>query len=203
MTVAVDTPDGIRTGYSVQETIVSQSNVNLGDISVKRGMHTRGEAVAVDLGNGNVLFALLCRPELTQAVLDPEWKNNWIDSAKRISGGATPAGPIAMDPHERQGDFAKPTGYPALVRFRNLADPTSVKVVDPANLEEAFGPGYRLRQITLQLTQETISGHILSILPWLPKYINRSFFGERFNNPSGPLTKSLRAGNFSTQLKPL
>lgn len=65
----------------MHETLVSNSNIDLGELSGKRGMRTRGEAVAVDLPGGQVLFALVPRDTLVQSVLDPEWKNDWVASA--------------------------------------------------------------------------------------------------------------------------
>ena len=113
-------------------------------------MRTRGEAVAVDLPGGQTLFALLPDPNLTQTVLDPEWNNDWVESAKRISGGNTPEGPLAMTPGAQTSRFAKPIGYPRLVRFRNIDDPKTVEEVDPANLAVSFGPGARLIRTPLK-----------------------------------------------------
>lgn len=165
ITVVVETPEGLKTGSAVHETIVSKSNIDLGDISAKRGMRTRGEAVAVDLPGGATLFVLLPEPNLTQAVLDPEWKNDWVESAKRIGGGDTPEGPLAMTPGNQTDRFAKPTGYPTLVRFRNIDDPTTVEVVDPANLAVSFGPGARLTRITLEVTDDAVTSGIEKRLP--------------------------------------
>ena len=97
ITIEVETPQGLRTGSAVQETLVGKSNIDLGDLSGKRGMRTRGEAVAVDLPGGKVLFALLPDPNQTQAVLDPDWKNDWVESAKRINGLGTLALPVRPD----------------------------------------------------------------------------------------------------------
>lgn len=165
MTVEVETPEGLKTGFAVHETLVSKSNVDLGELSAKRGMRTRGEAVAVDLPNGQVLFALMPDPSLTQAVLDPDWNNDWVASAERISGGNTPPGPLAMTPGSQTGRFAKPIGYPMLVRFRNIADPRTVEVVNPGNLAADFGSGLRLRRITLEITDDDVTERIEKRLP--------------------------------------
>jgi hypothetical protein len=46
------------------------------------------------------------------------------------------------------------TGYPIMVRFRDTRDPASVEQVNPDDLATSFGPGVRLRRITVQLTDD-------------------------------------------------
>lgn len=56
---------------------------------------------------------------------------------------------------------------PTLVTFRNINDPDSVEVVQPDSLAKTFGPGYELVKVTLQVTKESPTEKIESILPWL------------------------------------
>ena len=57
--------------------------------------------------------------------------------------------------------------YPLLVTFTDIIDPTTVKVVDPDNLAETFGPGASLKRITLEITDEPVTeGKIESVLGW-------------------------------------
>jgi hypothetical protein len=200
MTVEVDTPDGPRTGSAVYEQTVGENKLNVGDLSAKRGIRTRGEAVAVDLPGSQTLFALIPGSETAQAVLDPGWHNDWVESARKIASGQTPSAPLPMT-RRRPSDRLKPTGYPLLVRFRDLDHPSTVELVDPDNLAASFGAGVFLKQIALQLTDEQITHRITRRLKWLGSYMNRSFTGERFTNPYGPVTETLRAGNFSTEIE--
>lgn len=200
MVVEVETPDGLKTGSAVHETIVSKSNVDLGDLNAKRGMRTRGEAVAVDLPGGQTLFALLPDSSLTQAVLDPEWKNDWVDSAKRISSGDTPEGPIAMTGGKQTDRFAKPVGYPMLVRFRDIADPKTVEEVDPANLAASFGAGVRLRRITLQVTDEDVTEGIEKRLVWLQQIPERNLNLEH-GQTDFSVSATLHHGDFIRRTK--
>lgn len=194
MTVEVDTPQGLKTGFAVQEQLVSKSNVDLGELSGKRGMRIRGEAVAVDLPGGQVLFALLCDASLIQSVLDPAWKNDWAASAQRITGGDTPAGLLAMTPGKPKGRFDKLIGYPPLVRFGDIADPKTVEEVDPANLAASFGPGVRLRRITLQLTDEAVTSGIEGRLGWLAHLENyRMDKNNPFTSSLSPMIRELRS----------
>jgi hypothetical protein len=56
---------------------------------------------------------------------------------------------------------------PMLVRFRDVADPSTVEVVDPRDLERAFGTGVRLRVATIEITDERITRGIRERLPWI------------------------------------
>ena len=61
LTVEVDTPQGLRTGSSVIQVASSVS----GPYALRPGVvstQVKGEAVAVDLPGGKVLFALLSKP---------------------------------------------------------------------------------------------------------------------------------------------
>jgi hypothetical protein len=166
MIVAVDTPKGVKRGYAVLETLVSKSNINLGEFNPKRTIETKGEAVAVDLPGGQTLFALIPEDTLAQATLDPEWENDWVESAKRIRAGLTPGELVVMKPGVPER-FAKPNGYPKLVRFRDLRDPRSLELVDPNNLSASFGSGVRLQLITLQVTDEKMTSVIDKKIEWI------------------------------------
>lgn len=61
--------------------------------------------------------------------------------------------------------------YPMLVTFDDIADPASVKLVDPADLAASFGPGVRLKAVTLEVTDEPVTeGRVKGVLGWLPDY---------------------------------
>lgn len=185
MTVEVDTPQGVKSGSAVHEQIVTKSNVDVGDNSAKRGIYTRGEAVAVDLPGGQTLFALIPNSELAQSVLDPAWKNDWVESARRIKSGVTPDAPLAMTPGKSADRFARPIGYPLLVRFANADDPTTVEVVNLDNLAASFGPGVRLRRITLQLTDDGLTEGIKEKLPSFDKDFDQWRRTVRYGDPRG------------------
>ena len=55
-----------------------------------------------------------------------------------------------------------------LVTFGDINVPASVKLVDPKNLAASFGPGYRLKDMTLEITDEAMTeGRVESVLTWL------------------------------------
>jgi len=167
LTVEVDTPDGMKSGFSVME--VSAWGYSAAMNGQSRGMAWRGEAVAVDLPGGHTLFALLRAKdtsphidlaETAMAALDPAYRNDWVESAARIASGT------------RIRSFAdlRPESYPMLVTFGDIADSTSVEEVEPDALEDVFGPGVRLRRITVQLTDDNVTSGIRDRLGWLSAY---------------------------------
>ena len=62
------------------------------------------------------------------------------------------------------------SGYPRLVRFRDIAEPETVEKVDPANLAASFGQGHRLMRITAQIVSEDVTEKVRDRLTWLNDY---------------------------------
>ena len=63
-----------------------------------------------------------------------------------------------------------------LVTFNDITNPTTVRRVDPYDLASVFGPGYVLKAITLEITDEKVTeGRVESVLAWLhdPTYRTR------------------------------
>jgi hypothetical protein len=56
---------------------------------------------------------------------------------------------------------------PALVRFGNLNDPTSVVLVNPLDLAASFGSGVTFKGATVEITDDPITHGIEDRLPWL------------------------------------
>ena len=164
MTVEVETPDGLRTGSSVYEVTAGNRDGILPD-AADRSKSLRGEAVAVDLPGGRTLFALLRTPnwrrddlaEMSMAALDPTYDGDWVESADRISSGEGIMSPAEVEPED----------YPILVTFSDLNDPTSMQLVDTADLAESFGEGFRLESIAVEVTSDRVTKGIARRIPWL------------------------------------
>ena len=194
LTVEVDTPQGLRKGSSVYEVWANNKTALLPE-EASRDWGVRGEAVAVDLPNGQTLFALLKTNAkhgdmagLSMTALDPAFRNDIVESTARIASG---------DGVRRQAEVA-PGDYPILATFHDLADPTSVQAVHPADFASAFGPGYALRSITVQITEEPVTTMIKKKLRWLSSYRNKTFAGNRYAVDNS-LADSLGTGSFSTE----
>jgi len=173
LTMEAETPEGLRTGSSVIEVEVSQTGENAWATPEARGLRfqVRGEAVAVDLPNGRVLFALLQRAEgLPYAALKP----------------SRPAGDFANIKQTRvlkeiaRVGVAPRDSYPIMVTFGDPADPKSVERVDPDDLAASFGEGVRLKRITVQMTDEPVTMSIDRRLTWLGRTYQMGLEAEDF-----------------------
>ncbi len=161
--IAVETPSGVVLASSVTKIGKRETGGFLAP-SGARGVSSsqKGEAVVVDLGDGKYLFALLKdNKSLASKVFDEEEKaagqpsTSWPQWAKDIAQSRTQ--------HRVSRKF-----YPMLVTFANINNPKSVRLVDPNNLAASFGVGYRLKSITLEITDDKVTkGGVESVLGWL------------------------------------
>ncbi|MEO9613403.1 MAG: hypothetical protein ABJG86_09285 [Nitratireductor sp.] len=154
----------------------------------------RGEATVVDLGERGLLFALIGEP------------------TKYIAGYT-----LHQELGERRSDYetlypkiaqfrgvrdVPPERYPPLVTFTDIADPTTVKRVDPDDLAATFGPGVALKRITLEITDEAVTeGEVEAVLGWLGDYYDKRLDGNRFGtiNTTNRFANDLSAGRFDTE----
>ena len=95
-----------------------------------------------------------------------------------------------------------PDTYPLLVTFTDIADPKTVKRVDPDDLAATFGPGYRLASVTLEITDEAVTeGRVQSVLGWLDTLWPNRLDGQRYEMISAKnrFANSIGTGSFSTE----
>ncbi|MCJ8190235.1 hypothetical protein [Sphingomicrobium aestuariivivum] len=167
LTVAVDTPSGLRTASVVHEVRARRALLSLPD-SATASVEFKGEALRVDLGDGKALFVLVQPAERTEetlvpiinAALDPEYTRGGIgnlNSIRRIARGRA------------RSEATLPTSTSKLrfVRFRDDGQPATVEAVSPDAFESAFGEGYRLREIRVETTNRPVTDKIRAQLPWL------------------------------------
>lgn len=194
MTVEVETPQGLRTGSSVYE-VSAENKVAITPGMVDRGWSVKGEAVAVDMPDGQTLFALLKTNAkhndmvgLSMTALDPAFKNDIVESAARISSEDGIRSPAKVSPSD----------YPLLVTFRDIRDPKSIERVDPANLASSFGNGVVLKRITVEVTDEDVTTGIETRLGWLAD-LKGGYLHGGFSSRGAPL--GLSGLDFSTELR--
>lgn len=168
LTVTIETPAGERSGSSVTEWHIDKS---AGIFKQLGGVHTRqkGEALVVEVSPGKYLFALLGKPHPIFGLLKSGELDGSLEEAfDRFSTERGISGPV----REEQ--------YPMFVTFGNLNAPRSVIEVKPYDLSTSFGPGVKLKSITLETTSEPITtGRLDSVIPWV-------------NNLHGSLGKGLK-----------
>lgn len=186
MTVEVETPGGVATGSSVIQVDITE--VGKGPLKLPDASGTSrllGEAAAVELPGGKVLFALLEKPggvgdlELFPVYAFkptlPPGNYPFIQRAKN------------MKEIRRVGVLPRDS-YPYLVTFGDVTDPTTIQRVDPDDLAATFGEGVSVRRITIQMTNDPISTGISRRLPWLGKIDEQTFKKMPREVPMGNFT---------------
>lgn len=174
--VEVDTPVGPRSGFAVRE-VRYPSGGNWFPFGESRGQaKLNGEAVAIDLPNDMVLFALL------RSDTDVDHANAIPMSLLSTSDGKPINGPVLLWPEGGQHRSLRKMSAPMLVSFRDVSDPTTVIRVAPDDPAATLGPGFAIRKIAVQRTEEPITKSIESRLSWWHLYENRQLDGSRYNN---------------------
>jgi hypothetical protein len=196
LTVEVDTPAGVRIGSSVIEVIKPW----------RSGSRYRGQAVAVDLPEGEILFVLPRSEKMglwgAKAMIPafPEIIGTG-DEEKDVTQLLSAARAMGRVPLPRRWQLSGPQDTmdhtPYFVRFRDISDPKSVEQVDPDNLGKSVGPGVRLNGIFIEITDEPVSTGIERKLPWLRKVRGKLLDGSEIMT-SNVLSNKLGAGDFST-----
>jgi hypothetical protein len=174
LTLAVNTPDGVKRGSSVTEW-------DFWEVSIPaRGTphRLRGEALYLDLGPGaRPLIALMTShlhekkhigvvwdwpgDSLLSQLYGALWRDDFMEGISRL---AKMHGPRRITPAD----------LPDLVTFADINDPKSVIEVDPNDLQATLGPNVTWNDMTLEMTDEPITTGMKAKLPWLPKYFAKN-----------------------------
>jgi len=191
--LVVETPDGYKKSSSV--IILRYRFLPSWITFVPHRVHyfsMLGEAVVLNVGGNRYLFMLTVRngmEYLPFMVLAPRFglaEADYRALAKKIANF--------------RGVVEVPRRlYPLLVTFDDVNDPKTVKKVDPDDLAATFGPGYRLKSITIEITDEPVTrGKVEKVLGWiydpkllknpvwrtLPEFVQEVIQGLR--QPGGP-----------------
>lgn len=168
LTVEVETPQGLKRGLSIVE-IQKFKSEGFWVLPEARGVSSKiiGEAAFVEVAPGKYLFALLKGADAL---------------AQNTYGVSGSMDKIAAYMDKMPGAWAVPWDYtPMLVTFGNINDPKTVQRVDPDNLASTFGAGYRLKSVTLSITDEPITkGRVEKLLGWLNESQNKQLDGDRY-----------------------
>lgn len=197
LTVEVETPQGTRSGSSVIEVLVLEQRGET-YIGNQVRLRARGEAPAVDLPNGQVLFALL----RSETQVDAANVYPWYAFNPPCGEGHEWGVYAARWMRERELSGPLPKGrYPMLVTFGDLNDPTSVAKVAPDNLAASFGEGVSLKRITVELTDDPVTTGIEERLGWLQSLWPNNLNSDRFEDFDKPeLAARLSPNSFSTEI---
>ena len=186
----VETPNGLVTGGSVVEASVSWfGGLDKAMSSNASANGLRGEASFVEVAPGKYLFALLDGEEAAHAIAlftdkpreEPRQVTERLQTLKETR-------------------VVPPGKYPRLVTFNDLRDPKSVKLVDSANLAAAFGPGFALKSVKLELTDEKVTkGAVGHVLGWEKSLVGS--IGKDLNLPYNHILNQINDGSFSMGMK--
>lgn len=189
ITVEVETPEGLVSGYAVRNVEIRwNSNYNLPEARGARRSFV-GEAVAIDLPNGETLFSLVSEKSMSvdQFLLsrseNPDPKNRVEDFEKQLENMVANKSKI-LDISRLNPNTANSgrSAVPQFVRFADISDPKSIELVDPDDLAATFGDGYKLKRITIQITDDRVTSGISRRFSWWNQYQDLQLDGHRYNN---------------------
>ncbi|MES0826727.1 hypothetical protein [Ruegeria sp. SCP11] len=153
MVLYFDTPNGPLTASSVIRVDFTGAMAWAGDLDHDHTDLT-GEAVVADLG-GRYLFALIEEDagRMIVRALPPDKKGQSFKSTIRWIKSQTEPLDLPMKL------------WPRMVTYKDVKNPTSVELVDPANIAAAFDDGYSLSRVTIQVTEEPLTkGRVEAVL---------------------------------------
>ena len=188
LVLEVETPEGVKSGGSVIAVNAERGPKWLpGEGRGGMGTRVKGEAAVVEIAPGKYLFALIDgndEAELALVLFFPDPAPNTFERARQLE---TLRG-TRLVPRDR---------YPLLVTFDDIADPTTVRRVDPGNLAATFGPGVSLRRITLEITDDKVTnGEAGSLLAWLGQHPEPKLGPATGTTTNIPFYRTVSHGHF-------
>ena len=193
LTVEVETPTGLKTASSVLKAVYVESPKWVPqNTSLSSRLH--GEAVFVELGSGKNIVALLALgangeqylgPDLAARALRGEGpekmlKSFWYREASGWTGSAELVGSL----------------MPTLATFVDPLKPETGRLLSTEEFSTAFGSGYRLKRIFVELTRDPTSRSIAERLPWLQNKNDTQYPGWlRFSDEVRRIVNGLKLGS--------
>lgn len=170
VTITVETPSGTKTASADQYISAKLYDRPMFATTTTLEREHRGDPVILDLGAGNVLFAV---QSLSFVISQFSDKDGW----RQPYEAATSSPP--MEP--REVDVPRLPQSIHFFRFKDLADPSSIERVNPNDLAASFGAGFALTEVVVSAraakiepaigrAPELLTGQIDDVLPWLAEY---------------------------------
>jgi hypothetical protein len=183
LTVTVVTPSGEVSGAAVVHEKVWWGQLPASSSEVEYKIE--GEATMVEVAPGKYLFALLGGSEEQAMRTFPGNPGDSSGADWKVIESLRESRPLPRD------------AWPMLVTFGNVSDPKSVKEVDPKNLAAVFGPGYRLKEMRLEITDEAVTkGAVEKVLGWLGPYPEPGLCPPQPDNKV-PFCRTVHHGDFT------
>lgn len=187
LTLVVETPSGPVTGAVVQRIdwqgasgLYARATQGL-DAS-QTSTRVTGEALALEVAPGRWLFALLKGDQGWAG--EPGLNAGYAIAVPQGLHARSAEGVEAILAHPRDEALPLPReAWPMLVTFDDIADPGSVRRVDPDDLAGTFGPGVRLTGVMLAITDEAVTeGRVEGVLGWLDQIGNGMLDGAAISS---------------------
>jgi hypothetical protein len=181
----------------IQNTGPSQPSSMMG-VSIKY----RGEAVAIDFGWGELLFALLNNdkfgedwaPTIAHIVFEQALGTRSMTDRNALRKLQNMTGAEGVLP---------PSLYPIFVHFEKINDPQTAQILNVGNASEVFGSDFSVESVIIRMTSDDPQFVISKRFSWWEKYKNLWFNGKsrryRDLTDSSPLSR-LTSSSFSTEL---
>lgn len=176
LTVDVETPVGVRSASNVLSVRPNRSYSGSG--SGSSVPQTKGDALFIDLGERKNLVVLMAYGEDGSNFEDPSFLPTRLYGTMDRRVGFRDVKNLAGAPPVPVPERL----WPVFVTFADPADPTSVRRVNPHDLESSLGKGYRLRGVSLAVVAngfwpidfggvlgEPVTRGIEQKLPWLSR----------------------------------
>jgi hypothetical protein len=195
MTIVVDTPEGERKGSVVREVVAHTEPRIIPEQGGAYAHILQGEAIAIDLGKRGLLFGLM-----RGGNYDYEYPTHILLDAFPPPGAQNKYTPEAIRYYRslKNSKTTLHTSYPIFVKFSNLADPLSIELIatspDQAKeyaryyksgkistINKAFGEGVKIKEMTIEVTDEPVSLEIDKTLNWL-KGLNGSYLDGKHSS---------------------
>ncbi|WP_155986227.1 hypothetical protein [Novosphingobium resinovorum] len=154
MTVEVDTPHGIKSGYAIRELTRRRPSDSLGIGQDRGSTKLRGDAVVVRLPENREVFALLigASGDVNYSTQIIYWSELW-GKPEGASLELYPAIP-------RMDSLDSGNALPMLVRFAVQHDPRTVEQLMPEDFERVFGAGVKLKRIAIGITADSVTNFL-------------------------------------------
>lgn len=198
ITVNVETPEGLKTGWAVRE-VTNHDNtifgVALPDVGA-RISSVKGEAVVVDLGKRGVIFGLIENGSYGElySAFSVKGASQTADDLKKLKTGLSAA--------------LQESDWPQFVIFTDIKDPKSVILVHGRRFdikaqdmlpvddtEKIFGDGVKISNIKIYIVDQPVTWGIEERLIWLP-IVKKGSLDGKMATVSTELSNILHHGNF-------
>ena len=170
LTIEIDTPQGLKSGSSVLETTI-QDDTKVAWYPPEARLARRrmkGEAIAIDLGGGQHLIALLQTVDLLHGpgvadIAPRAFSLRSLDDIRKLSSSTK---------------SAESSDIPIFITFDRAISPASARIVKPDDFGKAFGTGHILRSVRVSITQDKVTRSIGRVLSWIDNEDSVRAFGR-------------------------